>query len=85
MKIKVTTRCEDSSYIQIAADSQADAEAQAAAISQQAHVIGCRFRSMLTPGKALLSIVQKFQKGATYDVHPEVAEKVIEPGYAEKA
>ncbi len=85
MKIKVTTRCEDSSYIQVPADSAEDAEAQAAAIGKQAHVIGCRVRVMVTPETALMSIVQKLEKGVEYDVHPEVAANVIALGYAEEA
>lgn len=83
MKINVLSRCEDSSAILVDAKDEDEAEAIAAKIAEQPHVLGCRLKTM-AGDKAVLAHVAKFGKGE-YSVPQEVGEGLIKLGLAEEA
>lgn len=82
MKIKMKCRTEDSSLVTLPAASPDEANKAAEAIAAQPHVMGCRYKGMSGTDKAIFSLVQKLEKGATYDVPTEVGESLVKLDYA---
>lgn len=82
MKITMKCRVEDSSLVTLPAADADEANKAAEAIAAHPHVMGCRFKGMSGTDKAIFSLVQKLEKGVSYDVPSEVGASLVDLGYA---
>ena len=81
MRIKINTRCEDTSHVSLVCESKEDAQKTVKLIQSEPHVLGSRLVAC-TGKQAFISITAKYQRDQEYTVHHEIGENLVRLGYA---